>query len=514
MDPEKSPIDDASKSDVNHQESIQDVSSTGIHFSAEEAAALNKRVVRKLDLCIMPCLIMMYLANYVDRNNVAAARLKGLSTDLHLTPIEYSNVISLFYVTYIALQPFATNLLAHIKYPTYFISVCMFAWGIVSLCTGFTTNYNNLLAVRLLLGVCEAVFYPGALFTLSKFYTREEIGKRAAWFYSASLTATGFGSLFAAGVIGGLHGVHGVAGWRYLFYVEGAATCGIAVFIALLLPNFPGNAYFLTPEERKWAVHRIVMDGGQVDDDDNEAWYTSLIINLKNPLTYLMAVTWWLLTSGLSFNAYSPTLVASLGFSGTQALLLNAPPYALALITANLNSWHSDKVRERSLHIVLGCIVAIVGCIILLATTELAPRFVGIFLMTAGYMVYTIIIGWASQSFPGRPKRRAATIGWMSAFANTANLAGGYYFVSDKFGPTYRGSFAVILAMFIAALFMTLVTRAYLKWLNRKLERLEQELLAGNREVANNKLLVETANAEGIDAFEAAKLAASYRYWT
>ncbi|KAL7005220.1 hypothetical protein EMMF5_005192 [Cystobasidiomycetes sp. EMM_F5] len=448
-----------------------------------EDVEMNNRVRRKLDYAIMPCLVsaetghVSLVANYVDRNNMAAARLKGLQTDLNLSSIEYSNALSLFFVTYVGLQPFATNLLAYVTKPTYFICGCMVVWGIISLCTGFVHNYSQILAVRLLLGVAEAVFYvsnhPGALFTLSKFYTRSEIGKRAAWFYSASLVATGFGSLFAAGVIGGLNGVNGTAGWRYLFFVEGAITVGAAVVIALILPNFPHNAYFLTAEERLFAVRRVTEDLGQVDQDDREKWTTSLLVNLTNPTTYLIC----------------------------NLTVLNAPPYVLALICANLNAWHSDKTRDRSYHILAFCLVAIVGCIILLATTNQAARFVGIFLMTAGY------------GFPGKPKRRAATIGWLAAFANSANLAGGYFFVSDIYGPTYRGSFGIVLAMFVATIVMLLATRFWLAYRNRQLARLEEKLLAGETQVADNKLLQETADQEGVDKLEAAKMAAAYRFY-
>lgn len=120
----------------------------------------------------------------------------------------------------------------------------------------------------------SAVFYPAALFTLSKFYTRSELGLRSAFFYGAALIASAFGSLFAAGIIAALDGTHGTAGWRYLFYVEGAVTIGAAGVIVLILPNFPANAPFLTPEQRLIAVRRLAEDVGTVDEDDpNAKWY-------------------------------------------------------------------------------------------------------------------------------------------------------------------------------------------------------------------------------------------------
>lgn len=148
-----------------------------------------------------------------------------------------------------------------------------------------------------------------------------------------------------------------------------------------------------------------------------------LVEAFSDPVIYLLALTWWLVTAGLAFNSYSPTLTASLGIGGsTISLLLTAPPYSeslltskgnscelqstlseerspltlavsvYALIVALVNAWHSDRTRDRSLHVVWPLLLAIGGCIIPLATTNKAARFVGIFLMTGAYGGYPIIL--------------------------------------------------------------------------------------------------------------------------
>lgn len=118
--------------------------------------------------------------------------------------------------------------------------------------------------------------------------------------------------------------------------------------------------------------------------------------------------------------------------------------------------------------------------------------------------------GWVQVSFPGKPKRRAAAIGFLAAFANTANIAGGYFFVSSKYGPTYRTSFALVLAMFAAAIVATLGTRFYLKFRNRQLDRLEREGVV----TTSGALVDKAAEANNISTAQAEALSNKFRYFT
>jgi MFS family permease len=91
-------------------------------------------------------------------------------------------------------------------------------WGSVSACTAAVKTYGQLIAVRILLGMTEAVFFPGVIYFLSAWYTKQELGKRLAGLFIGQQLGNAFGGLIAAGVLK-LNGVHGIAGWRYLFIV-------------------------------------------------------------------------------------------------------------------------------------------------------------------------------------------------------------------------------------------------------------------------------------------------------
>jgi MFS family permease len=125
-----------------------------------------------------------------------------------------------------------SNLLLTRVKPSIYLGLAMAAWGAISAAQAATTTFGGLLACRTLLGVVEAPFFPGAIMLMSCWYTRAELAHRIAWFYAGSSVANMFGGLLAAGVLGNLEGAHGIAGWRWLFIIEGTITVGIALVAA------------------------------------------------------------------------------------------------------------------------------------------------------------------------------------------------------------------------------------------------------------------------------------------
>lgn len=116
----------------------------------------------------MPLVILVYLMNYIDRNNYAAARLQGLEKDLHLTAEQYQVGLSILFVAYILAQVPSNLLLNHIGKPSLYLGFFTTAWGLVSACTSQVSNYGGIVACRFILGLVEAPFFAGVLFYLSK----------------------------------------------------------------------------------------------------------------------------------------------------------------------------------------------------------------------------------------------------------------------------------------------------------------------------------------------------------
>lgn len=186
-------------------------------------ARVEKSLKRKLDArCGL--FVLIYIMNYLDRNNISAARLKGLQEDLNMDYSQYATCLSILYVGYILMQVPSNIFINRIQRPSLYISVVMLIWGLISTLSGVATNFAGLVVIRFFLGFVEAAFLPGALMILSKWYTRRELTTRNAILFCGNLISNAFSSLIAAGVLSDMQGVLGHAAWRWLFWSESPAS--------------------------------------------------------------------------------------------------------------------------------------------------------------------------------------------------------------------------------------------------------------------------------------------------
>jgi MFS family permease len=267
-------------------------------------AAVEKSLKRKLDLrCSL--FVLIYIMNYLDRNNIAAARLKGLQSDLSLDDTEYATCLSILYVGYILMQVPSNMFINRIQRPSLYIAAAMLLWGIISTLSGNATGFGSMVAIRFLLGFIEAAFLPGALLILSKWYTRRELTTRNAILFCGNLISNAFSALVGAGVLSNMQGTLGHSAWRWLFWIEGAFTCAVAIAAAFILPDLPHNARGFTEEERQVAQLRMLEDVGEADTDAAEhGAFGGLIMALKDIKIYVMMLTFTAYVVGLSFNAF------------------------------------------------------------------------------------------------------------------------------------------------------------------------------------------------------------------
>ncbi|KAF8586689.1 MFS general substrate transporter [Ramaria rubella] len=437
---------------------------------------LERKLLWKIDLR-MSILILIYVLNYIDRNNAAAARLRGFEQDLHLQGQEFATLLSILYVGYIIMQIPSNMLLNWLGKPSLYLPVCMMVWGMLSILTGITKNFVGALLTRFFLGFVEAAFFPGALFLLSKWYTRKELGLRTAILYCGNLMSNAFGGLMAAGILNGMDGKLGQAAWRWLFFIEGSLTIFVAICAIFILPDFPATTSSLSPLERKLALLRMAEDVGEEDEEDYKEGH-----NQWSGL--IMAITdwkvWWLAFAllsqvvSLSFNAYFPTLAATLGFkSTTVTLLLTAPPWIFATLIAFFNARHADVTGERFWHITGPIALGVLGFVISLCTMNTAARYIALFLEAQSYAGFVVLYAWLSNSLPRPPAKRAVALALINAWSQLGNVAGSYVWDSS-WGPTYRNSYGICVATAGVTIIMCFVFRQHLIHLNKEIERKEK----------------------------------------
>ncbi|TEB30217.1 sugar transporter [Coprinellus micaceus] len=410
----------------------------------------------------------------IDRNNAAAARLRGFEEDLNLHDQQFPTLLSILYVGYIIMQVPSNMFLNWIGKPSLYLPACMIVWGVISILTGITHNFVGALLTRFFLGFVEAAFFPGALFLLSKWYKREELGLRTAILYVGNIISNAFGTLMASGILSGMQGKLNQAAWRWLFYIEGAITVAVAILAIFILPDFPSTSRFLSPQERALAIKRMEEDAGGInDEEETEGSSSGLWLAITDWRVWYMALALTSQVVALSFNAYFPTLAATMGYDRTVTLLLCAPPWAFAAIVTFLLARHSDKVQERFYHIIASYLVGIVGFIIAISTMNTAGRYVALFLMAQSYAGFVCQYAWISGSFPRPPSKRAVALALINAFSQLGNIAGSYVWPSG-WGPTFRNSYGITIATSGLAIAMLYGFKVHLLSVNRQLDAEEK----------------------------------------
>ncbi|KAI9774745.1 MAG: hypothetical protein M1835_005984 [Candelina submexicana] len=408
-------------------------------IAPREREHLEAALRRKIDLRLLPMVVIIYIMNYLDRNNIAAARLAGLEDDLHLTGTQFSTAVSILFVGYLLMQIPSNLLLNKIGKPALYLPSCMIVWGIVSGATGSVHSYGSLIACRFLLGFIEAAYFPGCLFYLSSWYTRKELGLRTAILFSGSLISGAFSGLIAAGITGGMDGARNLRAWRWLFILEGVVTVIIAFGACFVLPDFPRTTTWLTEEERQLAAWRLEEDIGEDDWDDSgeQTLLHGLKLAVMDIKTWILMVMLFCIIASASVTNFFPTVVATLKYNNIQSLLLTAPPYVLAVITSFANAWHADRTGERYFHVTLPFWVAVAAFILAAATTATGPRYLAMMLMVPGvYAGYVVGLAWISNTIPRPPAKRAAALAAINAVSNTSSIYASYMYPPSD-GPRY-----------------------------------------------------------------------------
>ncbi|KAK9459531.1 major facilitator superfamily domain-containing protein [Lipomyces oligophaga] len=446
---------------------------------------MEKRLKRKLDFTILPLMVGMYILNYLDRNNIAAAKLGTLMQDLNLSSTQYSTCVSILFVSYIIMQIPSNLILARIPRPNIYLPLIMTFWGILSACVGEVQSFGPLVALRILIGAFEAGFYPGVIYYLSCWYTRLELAKRSAIFILGSYLSGAFSGLIAYAVMQTLDGAHGKAAWRWLFIIEGVATVGFALLSIPILPSLPQNTRWLTKEERLLGVVRlledmqiteeetrkgVVMEAG--DDPTEGKWQKKVALGLRqalsDPKVLVFFQIMFCISGTASINTVFPTIVESLGYERAETLLLTAPPWILCAITCFLNAVHSDRTGERFYHMIWGPTVSLIGFVIGISTTKIAPRYVAIMILLQIYNSWGVAFAWITNTINQPPMKRAAAIAVINIGFNVPNIFMPYLYTSGM-SPHFYAGFGVCIMFAFFSVCGCFVMRFLLIRLNKRL---------------------------------------------
>ncbi|CAI6340898.1 unnamed protein product [Periconia digitata] len=433
-----------------------------------------KKILRKMDLRLIPMLALLYLLSFLDRGNIGNAKIEGLVEDLGMTGAQYNWCLTVFFFTYAAFEV-PSNLLLKKLRPSIWLPSIMVAWGIVMTLMGIVQNYHGLLIARIFLGVTEAGLFPGVAYYITAWYCRHEAQMRQALFFSAASIAGAFSGLLAFG-ISKMNGVGGLEGWRWIFILEGILTVLVAVMAYFTLHDFPETATFLTEEERAFVVFRLKYQGQESEDgvrvaqDDSFQWKYVKSAFLDWQIWVNVWVYWGIVAPLYGISLFLPTIIRSLGYTSSTAQLLTVPIYITASILAVGVAYWSDRVGKRSPFILVCLGIMAIGFIMCIATSTPGVIYAGVFLAACAlYPAFPGNITWLSNNLAGSTKR-ATGQALQIALGNLAGaMASNFYRAEDS--PKYILGHALELGFIIVGIVAGLVLVLNYKRINKKRER-------------------------------------------
>ncbi|KAJ2990123.1 hypothetical protein NUW58_g3109 [Xylaria curta] len=402
-----------------------------------------KKILRKMDVRLIPMLALLYLLSFLDRGNIGNAKIEGLQEDLRMTDNEYNLCLTVFFFSYAAFEVPSNLLLKRLR-PSRWLPIIMVAWGTVMTLMGIVQNFQGLVSARFFLGLAEAGLYPGCAYYLTMWYCRREIQLRQAMFFSAASIAGAFSGLLAF-AIAKLDGLGGLEGWRWIFILEGLATVVVAFAAFFILHDFPETASFLTEEERAFVIFRLKYQG-QMDSKDegsirvaqaDEFEWKYVWDAFKDWQIWVNIFVYWGIVCPLyGISLFLPSIIRNLGYVSSTAQLLTVPIYVTAAILAVVVAYFSDRVGKRSPFVVTCMVAVVIGFILCISTGNPGVVYAGVFIATAGiYSSFAGNIAWLSNNLAGGYKRSAG----MAIQIGVGNLGGAFAsnFYRQRDAPRY-----------------------------------------------------------------------------
>ncbi|KAK1750127.1 MFS general substrate transporter [Echria macrotheca] len=427
-----------------------------------------RRLLFKLDIRILPILILLVLCSFLDRTNVGNAKIYHLEADLGMTNGQYAQGLAVFYPLYI-LAEVPSNLVLKKITPRIWLAFLTFAWGVICLAMGFIHNFSQFIALRAILGLAEGGLFPGMVLYLSTIYTRAELALRIGVLYTATSLSGAFGGLLAR-ALAEIGNRGGLSPWRWIFVIEGLFTVVVAALTYLVLPNNIPTARFLSKEEREVGISRLTGAEHGTGNQEIEEKFSprEMLRAILSPQTWLTAGAYFGLLSGIySFGLFLPTIILGLGYTANQAQLWSVPPYAVAACTTLFVAFLSDRLKIRGIIMLCTIPFAIIGYAAIANLDDHPKTKYGMtFLMATGiYSSVPPVLAWLSNNSAGHYKRATAAA-LQLAVANCGGILAVFLY-PDVEGPTFHKGHTIVMSLLTAGWFLILGNVLYCAKINR-----------------------------------------------
>jgi MFS transporter, ACS family, tartrate transporter len=402
---------------------------------------MQKQVMRKVVTRLMPALLVLYVIAYLDRVNVTFAQ-DRLEEDLGFSGAVYGFGAGIFFIGYFLLEV-PSNLALHRFGARKWMARIMITWGLISACTLFVQGAASFYAVRFLLGVAEAGFFPGMILYLSYWFPARERARAVGVFMSAIAISYAIGAPISGGVMSVMDGVAGLKDWQWLFLLESIPAIVAGVLVFLKLPDGPQDAGWLDDDEKQWLA--TTLDG---EAERRETHSIGEVLKDRRVLVFAaLYFTMVVNVYGLSF--WVGEMVDKIDGIGDVAKgFVTAIPYTIAIIGMVVIPRYSDRTGERK-GVVAACLalaaVAFVVSTVVSPVAAIGALAVGLFFLLGVHGVF-----WTMPTALLTGAAAAAGIAAINSIGNIGGFVGPYLvgLVKDATGSTDGG--LIVLAAILA----------------------------------------------------------------
>ncbi|KAL5335005.1 major facilitator superfamily domain-containing protein [Aspergillus crustosus] len=437
------------KTTMNHAPSDIDNRADEIHVS-------DKSLLRRIDWRILPVMFLTYFLQFLDKVVLNYANVMNLQADLDMSGNDFSWLGTGFFMAYAVAEIPQGYLLQ--KYPITKVLGCnVLFWGVILCSSAAAQKYRDLLALRVLLGMTEAVVAPSLTLYTRMWYTPAESTPRFGFWYCG----LGVGQILG-GVIsfGAQHAPasQGLAGWRIMFLVVGVVNILVALLVLFCLPISPETANFLSRKDKDRIHQRLESDSGALGKKKFEPGL--ILTTLADAHTWLLLLLTILVTlpSGL-IMMFSSSLIRGFGYTSKESALLNTPSGIVSILSTMISTYAVSKGYPRWLAINVMLVPTLIGASLMsfLPEGQQAGSLAGIYLVNATVAPLILIYAWTGSNFKGYTGKITGCA-LISAGFSIANIIGPQTFQARN-APDYLPAKITIVVATAAAIVVATALR-------------------------------------------------------
>ncbi|RCK65777.1 Allantoate permease [Candida viswanathii] len=445
-------VDQAMKFALDHKGEI-------LELDPKEA----RRLVRKIDLFLLPVMCLLYCFQFMDKLTTSYASVMGLRDDLHMHGDMYSWTSTAFYLGYLVFE-FPASLLLQ-RFPvTKTVSVFIILWGMI-LALHSVPNYAGFVALRTILGALESAVTPAFTIITAQWYKKEEQFLRTSWWFASN----GIGTILGLAVAYGLYihdGSYTLPAWKLVFIITGVLTVALGFVIMAHIPDTPAGAWFLNDHEKVMVVERIRSNQqGFGNRHFKRAQFIEALTDHRSWLFVLFALSNNIPNGGMtSFGTI--LLNEDFGYAADQSLLMQMPQGGIEIVVCVALAYFVRFIPSRMVIGIFATAVALMAECLLAFAPTMGGRLAGFYIYLFGPAGFICLLSCIASNVAGHTKKVTTNAMYLIAYC-VGNLVGPQTFI-DSQAPSYSGAkLAIVICGSISLGAMVAIYISYL-WENKK----------------------------------------------